>query len=375
MLDSRVAKLAEVLTSYSLDLQPGDKLLVQASTAAAPLVRAVYRLALDRGALPVVSVRLPGLDEILLREGSDDQLRFIDPIETFRANEVDAALSIGAAENTRSLSGVSPERQQLMARSRSQLRRHFAERAAAGEMKWSSTIFPTAAHAQDADMSLSDYEAFVFRAEFLDDPDPVARWRELSAYQASLIEWLTPRKTVHVEGPDTDLRLEIGGRIWNNSDGHRNFPSGEVFTGPIEDSVNGHVRFSYSTIVQGRRVEDVRLWFEHGVVVKATAARNQEFLDSMLATDEGARRLGEFAFGTNRRIDRFTGSILFDEKMGGTIHMALGSGYPDTGSQNRSAIHWDLICDLRRGGQVTVDGEKFVKDGEYLVGRYPDALR
>ncbi|HET9017783.1 MAG TPA: aminopeptidase, partial [Thermomicrobiaceae bacterium] len=174
-------------------------------------------------------------------------------------------------------------------------------------------------------------------------------------------------RQIHVVGPDTDLRMDVGGRTWINSDGHRNFPSGEVFTGPLEESVEGHIRFTYSSIMQGREVEGVQLWFERGKVVRATAAKNQEFLESMLNTDAGARYLGEFAFGTNRDITRFTGNTLFDEKIGGTVHMALGSGYPDSGSKNRSAIHWDLICDLRRGGEVTVDGEVFVRDGQFTV--------
>lgn len=367
MLDSRVEELARVLTEYSLDLKPGETVLIQGSTLAEPLLLAAYRHALDLGALPILQPQLPGAMEILLREASDEQLAFIDPLEEFRATKVDAALSIGAAENTRSLSGIDPARQQFFAKSHAAMRQRYSQRAADGTLRWSSTIFPTAAHAQDADMSLADYEEFVFNAEFLNHPDPVARWRELGAYQQRLIDWLSKRSEIHVVGPDTDLQLKYGGRSWNNSDGHRNFPSGEVFTGPLEDSVNGHIRFTYSTIVQGREVEDVRLWFERGRVVRATAGKNQVFLDSMLDTDEGARVLGEFAFGTNRAIDRFTRSILFDEKMGGTVHMALGNGYPDTGSLNKSAIHWDLICDLRRGGEVTVDGEVFMKDGEFTV--------
>ncbi|MDI3340534.1 MAG: aminopeptidase [Sphaerobacter sp.] len=366
--ESRIERLARVLTEYSLELRPGETVVISGGRLAAPLLLATYRHALRLGALPILDVHLPEAQEILLRHGSDAQLQAISPLEEFASTQADARLSVAAAENTRMLAGIDPARQRVFGRARADLRQRHLERAARGELKWTATLFPTAAYAQEADLSLHDYAEFVFRAGFLDDPDPVARWRELAAYQQRLIDWLTPRREVHVTGPDTDLRLRIAGRTWINSDGHRNFPSGEIFTGPIEDSVEGTIRFTHATIVQGREVEDVRLWFERGRVVRATAARNQAFLEAMLETDAGARYVGEFAFGTNRAIDRFTRNILFDEKIGGTIHLALGAGYPDSGSQNQSAIHWDLICDLRQGGQVTVDGEVFLKDGEYVVG-------
>ena len=367
MPDSRVERLARVLTEYSLEIKPGDRVVISGAPLAEPLLRAAYRHALALGGLPLLDVQLPGATEVLLRDGTDEQLGVISPTERFASEEADCWLRVSATSNTRALSGIDPARQRVHTKARAAIRQAYLDRAASGSLRWSSTVFPTDAYAQDADMSLEDYEDFVFRAEYLDDPDPVARWRAVGAFQGQLIDWLTPRHEIHVTGPDTDLRLNIGGRIWINSDGHRNFPSGEVFTGPIEDSTEGHVRFSYSTIVNGREVEDVQLWFERGQVVRATAAKNQDFLESMLNTDAGARYLGEFAFGTNRAITRFTRNILFDEKIGGTVHMALGSGYPDSGSRNRSAIHWDLICDLRQGGEVTVDGEVFVRDGQFTV--------
>jgi len=367
MLDSRVERLARVMTEYSLEIKPGDRVVISGGALAEPLLRASYRHALALGGLPLLDVQLPGATEILLRDGTDEQLGVISPVERFASEEADCWLRVSAATNTRSLSGIDPARQRAHGKARAAVRQAYLDRAASGALRWSSTVFPTEAYAQDADMSLEEYEEFVFRAEKLDDPDPVASWRAVGVYQGQLIDWLTPRHAVHVAGPDTDLRLQVGGRTWINSDGHRNFPSGEVFTGPLEDSAEGHVRFTYSSIMQGREVEGVQLWFEHGKVVRATAAKNQEFLESMLNSDAGARYLGEFAFGTNRDITRFTGNTLFDEKIGGTVHMALGSGYPDSGSLNRSAIHWDLICDLRQGGEVTVDGEVFVRDGQFTV--------
>jgi aminopeptidase len=243
----------------------------------------------------------------------------------------------------------------------------MTQRAAAGELRWCLTMYPTPAYAQDADMSTAEFAGVLERMSLLDQPDPVAAWKSLSARQQRLIDWLTPRSDVHVTGPDTDLRLSIAGRIWNNSDGRRNFPSGEIFTGPIETSAEGEIRFTYPVITQGRQVTDVRLRFAGGTVVDASASKHEDLLLAALDTDPGARRLGEFAFGTNFGLDRFTGRILLDEKIGGTVHLAVGNGYPDTGSVNQSAVHWDLICDLRQGGRVTIDGEPFLVDGRYLL--------
>jgi aminopeptidase len=216
-------------------------------------------------------------------------------------------------------------------------------------------------------MSLREFEEFLFGAALVHEPDPIAAWQAISVEQQKLIDWLEDKDQVRLVGPDTDLHLSIKGRSWVNCDGHENFPDGEIFTGPVEDSVNGHVRFTYPACTDGREVEDVRLWFEEGKVVKATAAKNEAFLHTMLDTDEGARYLGEFAFGTNKGVQHFTKNILFDEKIGGTVHMAVGAGFPETGSKNRSGIHWDMICDLRQGGEVWVDGILFAKDGKFTI--------
>ena len=219
----------------------------------------------------------------------------------------------------------------------------------------------------EAVTATADFAEFVHRACKLDQPDPVAAWRALAAEQQRLIDWLDGKSEIHLRGPEADLRLSVAGRTWINADGRKNFPDGEVFTGPVEDSVDGRVRFSFPVVTAGREIVDVRLRFEHGKVVDATAAQNEEYLHRVLETDEGAKTLGEFAFGTNFGIDRFTKNILFDEKIGGTVHMAVGQGYPETGSANQSAVHWDLICDLRRGGEVDVDGRPFMRDGRFVV--------
>ena len=367
IIDPRFERWADVQVNYSVAVQPGDVVAIQGGAAAAPLLRALVRQTLRAGGHPVLLPSIDGTAHDLLELGSDEQLTFISPVERFVRETADCVISVSASTNTREMTDIDPARQQLQRNARGALGQRFMQRAAEGSLRWSSTIFPTDAHAQDAGMSTEAYADFLFSACKLDRPDPAAAWRELRDDQQRLIDWLTPRARVHIEGPDTDLTLNVGGRTWINSDGKRNFPSGEVFTGPVEDSATGVIRFSFPVVTAGREIEDVRLRFENGLVVEASAARNNDYLQSMLASDAGARRLGEFAFGTNFDITRFTRSILLDEKIGGTVHMALGSGYPDSGSTNRSAIHWDLICDLREQGRVTVDGETFLERGRFLV--------
>lgn len=367
-MDPRVERLARVLVEYSMQVEPEQLVTLQGHPAAAPLLRAVYRAVIQAGANPMALVSLPGADEIMYTHGNEQQLTRITPLQRAFIEDADASLQVMAESNTRRLSGVDPAKQRLAQQARRELMQTFMQRAADGELNWCITLYPTNAYAQDAEMSLDDYSDFVYRACHVDgEDDPVAHWRGVAAGQQRMIEWLGGKSEVQVNGPDTDLRVGVGGRTWINADGTKNFPDGEIFTGPVEDAVEGTVRFSFPALVQGREVEDIRLWFEGGAVIKATAGKNQEYLEQMLDADEGARRLGEFAFGTNFGIDRFTKNILFDEKIGGTIHMALGSGYPESGSTNQSAIHWDMICDLRRGGSVTVDGEVLQRDGHFVV--------
>jgi len=367
LTDSRIDKLADVLVNYSLEIKPEQIVVLNSTPLAQPLIASVYRKVIDLGGHPVVNIQMPGLQEIMFTHGSDAQLTKLTSRDRFVIDEADAVLNVIAESNTKALSGADPNKQRTFQAARREIMQKYLGRSAEGTLNWCVTLFPTNAYAQDAEMSLSDYTDFVFGACHLDLDDPVTHWKGVSAEHQRLIDWLDGKSDIHLTGPDTDLKLSVAGRTWINADGKRNFPDGELFTGPIEDSVEGTVRFSYPSSVQGREVEDIRLWFEGGKVIKATAARNQEYLEQMLEVDEGARRLGEFAFGTNMGIQKFTKNILFDEKIGGTIHMAIGAGYPDSGSVNQSAIHWDMICDLRDGGQATVDGELFMKDGKIVV--------
>jgi aminopeptidase len=343
---------ARLICDWCLDIAERDYVLVVTTTLAAPLIRALHRELIGRGAWsPGLRIGLPGLAEDFYRLAPDALLDGFPPLELAEMENIDAYLRIDAPENTRALAGIDPATIARAARARAPI-----QEVRMGK-RWCGTIWPTPALAQQAGMSDDDYAGFVDRALFLDRPDPVGAWRELSERQQGLVDRLSTAKEIRIEAENTDLRLRVDGRTWINSNGRRNMPSGEVFTGPLEDSANGTIRFTIPSSPRGVAVEDVTITFEDGRVTAATAARGQDYLDAALATDPGARFLGELGIGTNAGIDRPTGSILLDEKMAGTVHLALGRSYPETGGVNQSALHWDLICDLREGGRLTADGE------------------
>jgi len=367
MTDPRIEKLAQVLVQYSAPVRPGDLVAIRANAVAAPLIQALYREVLRAGGYPLTQITVSGLNETFFKEASDAQLEFISPVERLVTEQYQVIYTIMSETNTKALTNIDPTRQRRAQVARRALRETFLQRAASGDLRWALTLYPTDAYAQDAEMALDEFTEFVFGAGLLDDPDPVARWQEISARQQHLCEWLKGKRQIHAIGPHVDMTLSIEGRTFINADGRHNFPDGEIFTGPVEDSVNGWVEFTYPAIHDGREVEGIRLRFENGAVVEASARKNQDYLLKMLDADEGARRLGEWAIATNPMIQRFTRNILFDEKIGGTIHMALGASYPETGGRNQSAIHWDMICDMREGGEIYVDGQLFYRAGEFLV--------
>jgi aminopeptidase len=366
MADPRIQQLAELLVKYSTKIKPGDKAVINAPTSALPLARAIYQEVLKAGGHPLVLPR-GDFEDLLYRHATDEQLRFIHEPQRHVTEHYDARFAILAEDNTKKLSGVDPEKMVISDRARTELMKTMMKRSAAGEFNWVVAPFPTNAMAQDAEMSLEEYEDFVYSACLPDPGDPIGYWQKQSEKLQKVIDWLKGRKEVHITAPGTDLTLSIAGRSFVKCDGRFNMPDGEVFTGPVENSANGHVYFSYPAIESGREVAGIRLWFENGKVVKATAEKNEEFLLKTLETDEGARRLGEFAIGTNEGITKFTGEILFDEKIGGSFHLALGAGYPETGSVNESAIHWDMVCDLRQGGEIRVDGDLLFKNGAFVI--------
>lgn len=365
MIDIRLQRMAHVLVNYSLGVKKGDRLAINAEPPAIPLVREVIREALRAGAFPEAFIGVPGMQEIVLKEGSDEQLAYIRPSMQMAIEEYETWLNILSSENTKELNGVDPGRIAFSQAALSDLSKTYLQRSADGLLRWNICMFPTNAYAQDTEMSLSDFEEFVYRVCLLNEEDPVAGWQELSRQQQKYVDWLKGKHTIHLRGQDTDLTFSIEGRSFISDDGKKNFPGGEFFTSPVDDSANGFIRYSFPASYGGRSVEDVRLRFENGVVVEATAAQGQDYLDQMLSMDEGARRLGEFAFGNNRNVDRYTKNILFDEKMGGTVHLALGAAFAEAGGVNQSALHWDMVCDLRKGSEIYVDDELFCKDGEF----------
>jgi len=352
---------AALLCDWCLEPAEGAQVMVSTTTLATPLTRAIHRAVLERGAWPLLRLSPPGLERDFYEHASDAQLEGFAPLELTEAETVDASLRIEAPANVRQLAGIEPARIARSARARRRLRE------ARDDRRWCITLWPTSALAQQAGMSDRDYEAFVTRALFLDRPDPVGAWRELSAAQARLVERLSVAREIRIEAEGTDLRLRVEGRTWINSDGKRNMPSGEVFTGPHEDSAEGTIRFTIPSNRSGAEVAEVELTFRAGEVVGARAKRGEEYLQGALATDAGARFLGELGIGSNRGIDRATGSTLLDEKIAGTVHLALGNSYPETGGVNSSALHWDLICDLRAGGELSADGDAIVRNGNFTV--------
>jgi aminopeptidase len=354
------ARFADLLTDYCLEVRDGQQVLVRSTTLAAPLLSELQRAILARGGWPLLRVELPGETEAFFAHARGEHLDGFPAVALAEAEGVDASLRIIAPKNTRALAGVDPARIARAARARQPVRE------AALSRRWSLTLWPTAASAQEAGMSLADFGAFVNRALFLDRDDPARAWQDLRATQERLIERLGDARELHIEAEGTDLRLRVEGRTWVNSDGKRNMPSGEVFTGPREDSATGHVRFTVRSAPAGVEVDGVELELRDGEVVGARAAVGDDYLQRALETDDGARRLGEVGVGTNFGIDRPTGTILFDEKIGGTVHLALGRSYPETGGKNASALHWDLICDLRAGGRLTADGEVVQQDGRFV---------
>ncbi len=366
MPDHRAEKLAELLVDYSTGVRPGDRVAVMGHIQARPLLELIFARTVKAGGHPILLFITPETDELLFRHGTREQIEYVhEPLRAI-TEKYDVRISVIAPDNTKALSGVDPARMVWRDQARAGLMKTMMRRSAAGEFRWVLAPYPTSALAQDADMGLPDYEDFLYRACMPDLDDPIGYWKGVSARQQRIVDWLQGREHVHITGPETDLRLNVAGRKFINCDAHRNVPDGEVFTGPVEDSAEGHVYFSYPAIQSGREVVGVRLWFERGRVVRAAAEKNEEFLLKTLDTDAGSRCLGELAIGTNEGITRFTRQILFDEKIGGSFHMALGAGIPETGSVNESAIHWDMVCDLRRGGEIRVDGDLLYRDGRFV---------
>jgi aminopeptidase len=366
-MDQRLTRHAEVVTRYSLGLKKGDRVLIQGDVTAMPLVAECYRQAVAQGAHPTVKLTSDELKEALLRLGTEEQIKFTHGFELEAVRTLDAVLSIWGSANTRMLSSVPGERMKWASQGTAEYRKIFFERMAKGELRWCGTQHPTQGNAQEASMSLSEYQDFAYGCCLLDDPDPVARWREVEREQGRICGLLDRVQRIRIVSRDTDLSLSVAGRKWVNCCGHENFPDGEVFTCPVEDSAQGRIRFSFPGIYGGREIEDIRLEFDKGRVVGAEAAKGRDLLEQLLETDPGARLLGEVAVGTNYDITRFTRNMLFDEKIGGTVHLAIGQAFAEAGGSNQSSVHWDMLCDMKQGGHIEADGRVVYKDGKFVI--------
>lgn len=376
MRDERLDKLAHLLVAYSTQVKPGQIVRITGDPVALPLLEAVYEQALKAGAHPYLKCVPDTLRDIFFELANDQQLQYVSPIAAHEVETIDVSIGLWAETNTKSLSGIDPKRQGLASAARKPVFKTFMERAARDELRWVGTLYPTLASAQDAEMSLRQFEDFVFSAGHLDQDDPVAHWQAIQARQQKVVDYLNGKKQLHFQAANgTDLTVNVDGMKWINCCGHHNFPDGEVFTGPNltapDGGVNGVVRYSFPAVHNGREVHDIELTFDKGRVVQAKASKNEDFLIQMLDQDEGARSLGEIAIGTNYQIKRYMKNTLFDEKIGGTFHAAVGAGYPETGNANESGLHWDMVCDLRDGGSITVDSEVIHRDGKFVFDDWP----
>jgi len=367
--DPRFDKMADVLVNYSIELKPKQTVYVWGtSTLAQPLMLAIYKQVLKAGGNAFLRADLPGTQEAFYEYAQGEQLDFVSPVDiaSVAEGQFDAYIRIGADYNTRRLSNADSAKVQRQQMAQRAILNKRMTRSAEGTYNWVVTQFPTDAYAMDADMSLEDYKEFIFNACLLNDPDPVSLWRAIGQKQDRYVQYMKGKREVIVRGSNMDLKLRIDERIWKNSHGRRNFPDGEIYTGPVEDSMTGWIKYTYPGVHNGREVDGIELKFEQGKVVKATAKKNEDYLNQVLDTDAGARFVGEFAIGTNYGITKFSKNILFDEKIGGTIHLALGASYPDTGGKNASAIHWDMIAGAQ-DAEILVDGEVFYKNGKIVI--------
>ncbi len=379
MYDPRLDKLADVLVSYSVGVQKDDLVIIKAPFLAEPLVIAIAKRVLQAGGHPMVRCYPEELDELVYKLGKGKQLSFISPAAKVDMETANCYIAVWASSNTRSLTNVDPKKQQVRSKARKPILDTLMKRAAAKgrkKLRWVGTQYPCQASAQDADMSLGDYADFVFKAGLLHLPNPAAAWRKVHTTQQRVCDFLDKASEIRfVSSNGTDLKMSVAGRKWINCDGDNNFPDGEVFTAPIEDSTEGVVKYQFPAVFGGKEVTDVVLRFKRGKVVDASASKNEDYLFKMMDQDKGGRTLGEIAIGTNYSIKDFTKNTLFDEKIGGTFHAALGAAYPASGGKNESALHWDMVCDMRKGGFVEVDGKVISKNGRFLKKTWPQPGR
>jgi len=365
MVDQRIEKLAKLCVHYSVNVKPNELVLIQGSEQAFPLINEIYKECLLREAQPTILANLD-TQYTFFKYAKEHQLKFVSPIPKFTLENIDVRISIFCEPSPKALSTVDPAKIRTRMASGKELNEIFYRRVAEHKLRWTGLPYPINAQAQEGDMALGEYEDFVYSSCLVDREDPIAEWKKVHQKQQKICEFLDQTSEIRIVGEDTDLTFHGEGRKWINCSGKENMPDGEVFTGPIENSANGTIRFTFPGIFSGREIEDIKLTFKDGKAVKASAAKGEDLLQQTLKI-EGADRLGETAIGTNYGITRFTKNMLFDEKMGGTVHMALGNSYPESGGKNRSAIHWDILKDMKKDGEIYADDKLFYKNGKFLI--------
>lgn len=366
MKDIRLNKLAKLLVNYSTSVKKGDFVYVSCEEVATPWMVEVVKEAVLAGAHVEYHLNSGEVAEARLKCSTEEQLKENNLLQETMVGRADVWLSAWGSRNTKEMSNIAAEKIRFNSQGASSWRKVYSDRMGDGSLRWCGTQFPTFADAQEASMSLSDYEDFVYGAGLLDKEDPVAEWKKISEKQERWVKYLDTKKSLHIISENTDITVGIAGRKWINCDGRVNFPDGEVFTSPVENDINGYINFSFPGIYAGKEIEDIRLEVKDGKVIKATAKKGEELLLSLLQTDEGASFFGEVAIGTNYGIQKFTRNMLFDEKIGGTIHMAIGDSTAEAGGKNPSTIHWDMLCDMRNGGKIYADGELFYENGQFI---------
>jgi aminopeptidase len=365
MTDNRIEKLAQLSVEHSVAVKPKEKVVIQGNAAAYPLINELYKQCLLNDAYPSVMAYLD-TDFTFYKYAKKHQLDFVSPFSKLIAQEMDVSIAIFCEPNPRRLTNIAPAKIRARTAASREITEIMFKRVAEGKLKWTLFPYPVNGQAQEAAMSLSEYEDFVYASCLVNKRDPTAEWKKIEKEQDKICMFLNQKNRIRIVGEDTDLTYSVKGRKWVNCSGIKNMPDGEVFTTPVENSANGTIRFTFPGIVSGREIEDIALTFKNGKVTKAKAVKGDDLLKELIKID-GAERLGEASIGTNYAITRFTKNMLFDEKMGGTIHLALGNSYPETGGRNKSAIHWDILKDMTRDGEIYADEEIFYKNGKFLI--------
>lgn len=367
-MDNLWEKYAKVLVDYSVNVQKGELTVIRTdSHLSQPLVKEIYKQVLLKGAHPVVRMAVEGLSEVYIKNATDEQLEYIDPMTELEYEKVKNIISIGAPLNVKNMTRMDSKK---LAK-RSSITKHLSEkmlkRSSDGDLNWVIADFPTNALAQEAKMSLDEYTYFLIKACYLHLDNPVEKWKKINEFQQKIADYLNTKTKIRIVGEKTDITFNVAGRIWKSCAGECNFPDGEVYTSPVEDSANGQIYFDFPQIYHGNEAQNVLLTLKDGKVIAAKADKGEDFLINMLDMDEGSRFVGEIAIGTNEMVQDVTGNILFDEKIGGSIHMAIGASYPDTGGKNVSGLHWDLIKNMKNGGKIYADDVLIYENGKFII--------